>query len=290
MKYLIVLLALVVLVSGCVEFPFAQTASFSVGTMSATTNDMGISAEANPKEVHSGRTTLINFIVNNLQSTDINNVAIDVYDRCLFTGEGDVKKTIETIAPNRSSSWKATLTLKDVTEERDCELKFKTTYDSQFSLSKQIIVLSESEYTQREHSNTLNELSAGESSTRNSLKITTSMSKDQPLLAGAKVYLYIDYSYLGPGIIDTLGAGSIIIVPAKNMKNFNCNNFEKTVDLNGEHYASDKDMEFVDKKLPRTTCEFIADTTAPIDTSTLTLTADYTYQLDYPLVIKALPE
>jgi len=286
MRYLLLLIVIaIIFVSLCTEIPFISDlfpieqalGSFEVKTDS----EIYIRVESVPKEVRSGRNVTIFVELRNKAGYDLENIRVQAYDQCLFTGPNE--KTISELRSNATdlTSWR--WTAGDVALPTDCVVKFRVSYDGDFSLSQDIAVLTESEYTLREQAGTLHTIPIQSSSTSRPLKISVSFSEDQPLIEGTGIDLHINYAYTGNAFMEVEEDDMIINVPENLLaSDATCEDYdyeENTLSLN-------ESLKFINKRSSPSTCSFTTTTSQPMDIRTLSLTANYKYILDNSLLIK----
>lgn len=288
MRYLIFIgIVGVVLASLCIQ----QNANVAgVGlTEVMESPDIYLKFESIPTEVKVGRNMTLTYIAQDKQPFDLENLTIDAYDLCLFSGQQRVLDSIE-LKSNKTKQVSFKYTANPTNFESDCTLKFRTQYQSTFSLSQDVIVLSESEYYIREQQGTLSNLTASSSSSSNPISLTLTFSENQPFLTGDSFNMYIDYSNTGSGFIDKLEAGSITIRIPANMNVDSCSGYlYSSTATGGGTLVLNRDLSFIDNKAPRTTCRVSVTAGQLIDSKTLFLTANYKYALDNSIIVKVRP-
>jgi hypothetical protein len=284
MRYLLILaLFLVLLLSGCAGLPDLLFNSGNVSiqqagllVIDAESPDALVRVDYQP-EIRIGRTENILFDIENKNNFDLDNVVLTIYDSCIFTG--DTSNTINKIKANRSATFSLKLTAGNVSFDRDCNVKFKLSYSTQYSLFQDIVVLSKSEYEQRETAGTLKDIPIQFSSPSSPLRISLSLSGEQPFITGEKYYMSLDYTNAGSGFVEVNG-GDIKITPPSNVNSFACDNdYDNSLILN-------KKLTFVSNRASTSTCHFTAFTSQPMDIKSLTITASYKYVLYNSILIK----
>ena len=154
MRYLLILaIVLVSLCTGLPEIPFINPGNTSVQkagvlVIDQESPDIFVSVNAIPTEVKAGRDINVFFDLRNKNLYDLKNVNLTVYDPCIFTG--DMGKYIDYIRANRTVSFSLKWTADQTDLDKDCNVKFRVSYDAESSLFQDIAVLSKSEYEQRE--------------------------------------------------------------------------------------------------------------------------------------------
>lgn len=270
-------IVLIVFISGCV-FP-VQKAQVGYGSTELATEDLKVSVESALSEVQAGKSTNLYFVAENRQPFDIENIKVNVYDACLFSGDKEQSFKLE---PNKTKEWKWKYMAGDTTLPIDCNIKFKTEYAGSIIKIQTIAVLREDEYLQETRTGDIGKIRVQSSSTANPLKISLSFSETQPFADGLEVYMRLNYQYSGEGIIDKLEAGSVSIVFPPNVEVASCDDYS-----NG---ALNKDLVFINKKAEDSVCKLRAKASQPIDSKTLTLTAKYKYTSDNKITIKVKPK
>jgi hypothetical protein len=244
-----------------------QVQQASINTVVAENPDVFLRIETTKSEIKAGRDMQIMFEITNKQAYDLKNVVLEAYDHPCF-GEGEFIKndcgTDGTIKANRSCVWTWKWTSKSLDIDTNCPIKFRTSYDAEYSFYQDIAVLSEDEYFQREAEGTLKDIPVQSSYTSSPLDISIRFSEEQPFLENQKnYYMYIDYYNNGNGLF---GDTSITINAPNNIKNLNC-------------YGFSGSLTFIKGKANPTTCSFDTGGTTTIDIRSLSITAKYKYVL-----------
>lgn len=270
------LLVAIVITSLCIQQP-AQKAQFGFAE-SALNPDLHFTVETD-EEVRGGRNITVIFDFQNKQGFELDNVNLNVYDMCLFSG--DSEKDFE-LKANRTEKWAWKWASSKPDFETECEIKFRTTYFGHVELSQDIVVLTETEYYSREDAGTLDDITIGSSSQASPISIVISFSADQPFLEGEENLIYITYENVGGGFITELETGEVNITVPDNIKDFSCNDYESQ----GNKYVLIKPLRFINENAPTSTCSFTGQASQPMDFKTLTLTATYKYALDNSFIVK----
>lgn len=278
---LLLLLLLVLLNSGCV-FP-GQRAQIEYGYASAATEDLSLTVEAFPAEVKQEKSTSLYFTVENKQQFDIESAAVSIYDTCLFTGE--TTKDIGTLGYDDTETWSWRYTAGKTEFEKDCNIRFKLAYIAPLNIYQTIAVLQEAEYQQELRSGEISKIDIQQYSTSNPLKISLSFSDPQPFIDNTDLYIYIDYTNTGSGFIDKLEKGDITIKIPDNLALQQCNDYRQE----GSKLILDKDLTFINNRAKQSLCKFKTKSAQPKDLKTLTITANYKYELDNSIIIKIKP-
>ena len=284
MKKLLFLILLVVLVSGCIDFGGSKA---SFGLSEVTNNpDVYIKIEASAGEIKSGRRVQLEFTVENRGDTDLNNLKVVAYDPCLFMGE--TVKEFGLLRANRSTKWNWRWDAGDTDFDRECTVRFRTTYDTYTTMSTTTHVLSEAEYYAREDAGTLDELVSLTTATKNNLRLGLSFSEQQPFLTGESIIAYINYNDVGAGLLNELEPGNVTIDVTNNLGSGECSSYDANTDFT--QFTSNARLRFVSKEAPSTTCRFTSAATQPIESGEIRITAKYKYQFDNSLLLKVTPK
>lgn len=221
----------VIIISLCAQLPGlpffqanqTQVSQVGVVIIDSESPDALIRVEAIPPEVKSGRSITMYFEIQNKNPYDLRNVNVEVYDPCVFTG--DFSKFIDIIKANRSIRWPFTWKVEKMNLDKDCNIKFRISYETNNSYFQDIAVLSEAEYQQRELEGTLQQVPVRFSYPNSPFKISLKFSDDQPLINNESYYMYIDYTTVGSGF---LNINSVAINVPNNVKDFSCKDYSLT--------------------------------------------------------------
>ena len=282
MRYLLILA--IVLVSMCTSLPDLSFLSSNSNIQQAENllisegPDLYITADTIPTEVKAGRNVNVYFELRNKNNFNLNNVKLTVYDPCVFTG--DVEKLITQIKANSTYKFSVKWTAGSVEFDTNCKVKFRVTYDAQYSLYQDIAVLTQEEYSIRESKGTLSSVPISSSYPASPLKISLSFSDSQPFVSDENYNLLIGYTNTGDGIIE-IGKGDITIKAPSNVKDFSCRGYDSSLALNTS-------LNFIRGSAPTSSCSFTATTTQALNTKPLSITAKYKYNIDSSISIKVL--
>ena len=280
--WLLFALLFIILVSGCIQTGNVQKAQFGVSEITTNT-DLRIKTSTST-ETKSGRNITVSFELENKRDTELSNVNLNVYDMCIFQGEDIFSKDI--LRANRTEFWRWEWIAGETDFPRDCEVKYRLTYENQIFTSQDIAVLPQSEFTQRQDSGTLGEISINSQSSDAPVSISVSFSESQPFVDGEEFFMYIDISNTGDGFVDQINSGDLSIEFTSNVKDISCNYYTES---EGK-FVSNRPLRFVNNKAPRTTCSFTATAQKPVDIQNLVITARYKYILDNSFIVKVLPK
>jgi hypothetical protein len=311
MRYLLILaVVLVSLCTGLPEIPFINSGNTSIQQaglliIDAESPDAFVRVDYQP-EVITGRPENILFDIENKNNFNLENVDLTIYDPCVFTG--DTTKNIGEIKANRSATFSLKLTAGNTDLDKDCNVKFKLSYNTSYSLFQDIAVLSQSEYEQREAAGTLNDIPIQSSSPSSPFKISLTLLGEQPFINGEKYYMSINYANIGSGFIEVKKYDIGIATPT-NIKDFTCSDdyistssasasassggfsggaSGRPIGVVGQlpNFILNKDLIFISNRAPTSTCTFTASTSQPMDIKSLTITASYKYVLYNSILIK----
>lgn len=279
---LLVSVILVTLVAACVQLPWGRQ---QVGTTSQVTienPDISVKVSAFPSEVKGGRNISVTWNIINNQLTALKNVDVDVYDQCLFSGNNSMH--FDNISANRNLLWNWHWSSQPTQFERDCEIKFKVSWDTSSMLSQDLTVLSDSEYFAREQADTLDELATMPIASNSPVTLSLVLSEPLPWTNSSIVYIYTDMADTGGGLMSKLLKDSVNITVPANLDPTTafCDEYR----LEGNVMVLNRDIEFINKEAPSLTCTFNTLTDRPIKTGTLSISANYKYELYDSFTIK----
>lgn len=278
---LILSILAVVLVSGCIaNFPGAQRASIMNPTVTSETQDLILKAEAVPLEVRSGKRLDLYFELDALK--DLRNLSFNITDSCLFSGDLGGFENLE-LKANRSKDLKLSLIAGIVSFDTDCQVRFKSSFNSTFVAAQDIIVLSESEYLNEQRTGKINERFARFASTDNPLQIIFSFSNTQPFENDTEEFMYMQY-YAGSGL-EKLSKNSVQFTSPNNVK-IACDDYT----AEGNRFTLNRDLVFIDGMAKKSTCKFATSAQQDVDSKTLQLTANYLYAIDNFINVKIKPK
>ena len=278
------LLIAIVFVSLCVEIPFLQIPNTflpqnkTVQGIEISNEDIYVNINVLPAEVMEGRNITIMFQVMNKASYNLENVKLNLYDPCVFSGSG-TEKVIGTLRPNQTNSSSLVLKAGSVTLPRDCEMKFRVEYEGKFSLSQDIAVLTEPEYNVRLLQGTLKSVPIGSLSSISPLKISLTLTQEQPLLSETTTDMEINYIYIGDGFINVT---SVVIKVPDNLQYLSCTDYTYA----GGTLSLNKALKFINKRANPSICTFKTKANSPMDIESLFLTARYKYILDNSITVR----
>jgi len=227
MRYL--LLLAIVFVSLCtqlpIEIPFLTPVQESSLALEVTTDpNLYLKVETLPKEVKEGKNISIFFEMRNKGDSILENINLYVYDQCIFS-DGN-KKTISVLKPDRTERWSWRWKAGNIELPTDCKIKFRTDYESNFSLFQDVAVLTESEYYIKEQEGTLESIPISSSSSYSPLSISVSFLEKQPFLEEDEITMTIGYSYIGDGIMNV---SDITIDIPNNLQFVSCSDYNYIV-------------------------------------------------------------
>jgi hypothetical protein len=272
------------LCTGLPEIPFINPGNTSVQKagvliIDSESPDVFIEVNAIPTEVKAGRNINVFFELRNKNLYDLKNVNLTVYDPCIFTG--DMGKYIDNIGANRTVSFSLKWTAGQADLDKDCNVKFRVSYDAEYSLYQDIAVLSKTEYEQREVSGTLHSIPVQSSFPDSPLRISLSFSEAQPFMENEKYYLHLDYRNVGGGVVNVEEKAITIKVP-ENVKDFSCSDYDSNL-------ANKEALNFITNRASTSTCSFTTTTTPTMDIKSLSISASYKYILDNSISVRVKP-
>ena len=282
-KYLPLLLVFILLISGCIDFPGFQQASFdSPGTSKTDSTDLILDIQAVPSEVKAGKQISLVFDIQAKENI-LKNLNLNSYDQCIFTGESEYE--ILELKEQREKIWTWKWIAGESKFEQECNIRFRTEYESEFVKTQDMSVVTESEYYARQERGTLGDITTSISSTTNPLEISVAFSEEQPFIEDDEYHMYINYYYSGDGYLENLKVGDVVIKLPDFISEIDCNSY----DIDGNILTLNRELNFIDKKAPQTTCTFKANIEQPIEIAPITITASYKYKFDNSLIIKIIP-
>jgi hypothetical protein len=296
MKYLILsTIFLTALISLCtmpnIELPVVnptQTQQLTnVLTVDSGSPDIFIGVDISTSQTKPNREFQISFELRDKQSFDLRDAELTVYDHPCFRDEdnpGLFSKIIGTIRANQTKmfnlKWKTDPTI-DL--QKNCPIRFKISYYSDYSFFQNIVVLSSSEYYQKESEGTLKNIPITFSSTSSPLGIQITFSDEQPFLENQpNYYMYINYFNSGQGYFEDVDAE---ISPPSNI-NLDCS---PVYDSNFKLDKVNHPLVFIRDRATPSTCKFSTKDVATMDIKSLSLTAKYKYILDNSISITVKP-
>ena len=249
-------------------------------------------------EVRAGREIQISFELDNKQSRELKDVNLTVYDHPCFIS-GNFTNFMASIKLNQTRMW--TWIWKSdpsINLQKICPIRFKLSYESDYSHFQDIAVLPEGEYYQRESEGTLGNVPIGSTSSSSPLDIQLTFSENQPLIANQSYFMYINYLNTGEGYFDSskIPNPDITLSSPVNIaiNSSHCGDY-RSVSANNYHLEP-KDgngnlinLLFLRGKATPTTCEFITNSVPAMDIKSLSLTATYKYELDNSISITVNP-
>lgn len=275
-KILALAAALVIVASGCTGQGGDDVIKqiLKIDIVSGGVEDINIRAEM-PEFARPNKDFNMHILVT--PGVPINNLDISFYDKCggLFTAKDNDNFKESFIESNRTKTYETTYTM-GTTQVDKCTVRFKTAYTSNMTLSQGVIVLTETEWFEREQKGTRTDITAAVYSTTNPLRITTSFSQGQPLIEQATVKMYLDYSDAGTGVIRNLKAGDVKIKLPGNLELISCDDYKSE----GGFLVLNKEKIFINKKTSRSTCEFKTKASQAIDSRPVFVEAIYGYEID----------
>jgi hypothetical protein len=279
---LLLLVASVVAVSGCIaNFGGTQNAEFSILPVITSTQDLILKGEAVPQEVRSGKDLEMAFEIDALR--DLRGISFAVTDSCLFSGDSGTFERQE-LKANRSTSFRMTMTAGGTDLGIGCRIKFKTAYSSTLLAKQDIIVLDDAEFIDEQRTGGIGAKSPKFDSTSNSLQVSFAFSDPQPFENDVNEFMYIDYSNVGPGILDSLKAGSVQFTAPSNVK-MTCDDYA----AQGNSFVLNRDLTFMEGRAKKSTCKLLTKANQPSDLETLQITANYNYMIENEFDVKIKP-
>jgi len=279
-KRAVFLLATIVVLGGCVgQSGGAMLSIMDIQMSGGGVEDMTITAKV-PEFARSGGVFGWQLVVQ--PTVDVKNFRFEIYDHGLFmavSGENIIGTS--DINANTTKTFPLTYTMGDAGLAESTDIKMRSFYVSNTTISTTVAVLSEVEYFQRKAQGKLGEISVSTWSSTNPLELTVSWSDPMPLLDAQAVQMYVDYQNSGSGFIEKLGIGEVTFIVPENIQFVTCDDYK----LEGNSITLKRDLDFVQKQAKRSTCTFKAKASGTIDSRSLVGTALYTYEIDSEVTV-----
>jgi len=301
MKSLLLLTVfLILLTSLCINLQFpinvfpSDNQTNNPLSISSESQDILFKVDVSASEVKADRPLQFFFETTNKQGYNLRNVAVEVYDNpCLvLSGStiGTFTNTTPTLKANQTKMWTLTLKAKSLEPklQKNCPIKFKFSYEADYSLFQDIAILSEGEYTQRDSAGTLGDIPISSTSSNSPFGVGITFSEDQPLTVNTDsnntYFMYVNYYNNGQGLFKSI---DVSITPSANMNNLKCHLYSSSG--NKLKIDSPSSIVFIRDKATPTTCSFTTSDVASMDVKSLSLTANYKYVLDNSITIVVKP-
>jgi len=294
MKYLLLLLLPIVLISLCSLLPeLPLPVQPEIFTTDIGSPDIFIKVETISSVIKGGREAQIYFELRNKQSYDLRNVTLSVYDRPCFdiaANSGKFEKdncgSSGTLKANQTCLWfwRWESTASDI--DRQCLIKFSTSYEATNSVFQDIAVLPKSEYIQREMEGTLQDVPIQSTSAKGPLKVYLTFSEQQPLMAekgkSLEYSMFINYNNIGNGLVEKTDDEPFIkLTVPNNIENLECDGYSGN--------ELENPPTFIKGRAVSTDCSFNTKDDVPaMDIKSLGIDINYTYVIynSIPLTVK----
>ncbi len=290
--FLFTFISFMLFISGCIDFG-AYRGQF-VSKQEVTTNDLYYKVDVYPSEVYAGDTVKIRFGISS--EKDLENVKVEIVDPCLFSVNGNTRsndnndnivKDLQNLHKGMKKTATFELTAGNVELETTCKIKFRITYDSYIKLVQDVVVLSDTEYKQREESGTLGEIEISSSKEPSSVEAELSFSEPQPFKENRNIQIYIKYVNVGNGRIDKIEKDSITIFFPKNLEVSQCNGYQK-YQKSGNQWKLSKELIFYEGETEKNSCTAKTKANIPLDSGKLVIEGKYKYVIEDTINIKIL--
>lgn len=248
------LIFFIVLIAGCANFS-GILAQLGVGAPRYTkTESISIRGEAIPGEVYSRENSRLYFNLENSGNTTLDNVNLEIIDPCVFS-PGNQNKFVGRLEPTEFEDWNWRVRANEVKMEKNCQVMYRTTYESEASSLYDIAVISEEEYLRLKKQGTMEQdISINYYKTNSPLDIQVEISRGQPLMSGNEFYLDLQVVNKGmgetPGLV--LPAGSLSVKYPNFLTFMGSNDF----DPSGTGLTLNKNVKFFDGKTKKMSCKF----------------------------------
>ncbi|MFB6088556.1 MAG: hypothetical protein ABEK36_02130 [Candidatus Aenigmatarchaeota archaeon] len=282
------LIFLVVLIAGCTNFS-GILAQLGVGEPRYTkTESISIHGEAIPREVYSGESSRLYFNVENAGNTTLNNINLQIIDPCVFS-PGNQNKFVGRLEPTGFEDWNWRVRANEVKMEKNCQVMYRTTYESEAAALYDIAVISEEEYLRLKKKGTMEQdITINYYKTNSPLDIQMKISRNQPLMSGNEFYL--DLQVVNKGMGETprlmLPAGSLSVDYPNFLTFMGCNDFNPS----GTGISLNKDLKFFNGKTKKMSCKFRVNRNVGIkEIGQFKVNLRYKYKINKVINVKVKP-
>ncbi|NOZ81889.1 MAG: hypothetical protein GXO63_01945 [Candidatus Micrarchaeota archaeon] len=278
MRYLLPVV-LAVFVSGCISFDNSLVSGFV--TQKISDPDMNLEIQYYPEKVFAGKKFKMNFLVE--AKKELRNLKIDVFDPCIFSGDNP-EGTVENLPANYTRNFKFTFTAENTEVPIDCKIRYSISYETDSVAMIDLVVLSDTEYMERQRTGTMNELSVNVYSTDSKLRIDPVYTSEVPAVTGSEVYLRVDYS-AESGVREA----DITITFPEFVEEAVCDG--KKI---GNEYTKTKEytkkVKIYEGSGGRTLCVLKVKTDKPISSGKIVIKGSYKYEKDDYINVKVVPK
>jgi hypothetical protein len=279
----IFLLVFIVFIAGCVT----EFQGLIMNTGYTSVEDLGVGVEAIPDEVFSNRGTTIFFDVENNGDVDLNDVEFMVTDPCMLSDSTGTKE-IGKLEPDEVYSWSWDYTVGEVREEKTCDVRFRTQYDSSATALYDIAVISEDEYRRLLEGDRLSqEIPLNYFKTKTPIDIHISLSKQQPILEEMEFYLHLKLKDAGGGMTENqiIEKNDLTLEYPDFLELQECDDLSES----GGVLKLNRDLPFLDKETKIITCKFKPQQVGIKKTGHFKVEVFYKYILDNSIQVKVIP-
>ncbi|MFH1473285.1 MAG: hypothetical protein ABIE55_00145 [Candidatus Aenigmatarchaeota archaeon] len=294
MKYLLLLsIFLVSLCSLCIQLPdltIPGLESSGIVTTDMGSPDIFLNVETSSSQINSGRGVQVFVELRNKQAYDLNNVHFEVYDNACFPENLNSGLFVKddcgdegTLKGNRSCVWSWRWTSDPSEIDRQCSIKFLTSYEAKNSVFQDIAVLSLNEYQQREMEGTLQSIPISSSYAKGPLNVYLSFPESQPFIAGLSEYaMDINYNNNGNGFLEDV---KIYLIYPNNIMDLSCDGYISS----GSTLSLIDELKFIKGRAVPTRCSFKTASTSTIDIKSIDVAVIYEYKIydSIPITVKA---
>jgi len=275
-KFFIILL--VFFLSGCTEFLGVYRAQF-VTQQEFSTNDIYYKVDIYPSEVYPGEELKIRFRI--IAKKDLENVKIKIIDPCLFN-TAYLEKSLGSLRKGMKKTATFRLKAEEVYMPTNCRIKFGIEYDSSIKFIQDVVVLSSTEYRQREESGTLSEIEISSVREPSSVEAELTFSEAQPFKENRKIQIFIQYKNIGDGIVKELS--NVKITFPSNLEIESCSGYKK---VNG-YWKLSESLKFYNGETQKAVCKATTKANTPVDIGKILIEGKYKYEFEDYITVKIL--
>ena len=291
-QYVIILLILTVLISGCVGggdvFSFMGLDIGPKEAIYTASENLQVETEAVPDEIYGGEDTTIFFDIYNRGNTTVKDINLEMTDWGDFEPQGETRKHIDEMKEGDTETWKCKFNSKEVYNERTITLRYELSYNSNSTSMYDVAMMSEEEYTRLKRGGGLEGINLFYYKTKTPVEIDLSISREQPLFEGSEFYLYVQLNDVGKGVVDSIAPGNLVLYyPSDIIK------FEGSNDFTGGNgkLVLSRPLKFTKKQTKKIACKFtVKDNINIRETGQFKAETNYIYTYHKTISVKVKPK
>ena len=282
------ILFLVLLAAGCVDVgPQLSIFGLEIGPgepVYTTHENLILETQTIPEDVYEGRSTTIFFDVHNRGNVTIN-IELEMTDIGEFSTP-QISKSIDELEEGEMETWNWKLDSNhDVHDELKQELRYELSYESESSALYDLIAMSEDEYVRLEREGRLGETELFYYKTNSPVDIDLSLSKEQPFFGGLEFYLYLSFTDLGGGAVDSLSGDDVTVHYPSFLEFVESSDFQSSDGV----LTLSRPLEFYNKKTKKTSAKFRVSGIKVSEIEQFRVEANYIYTYHKTINIKIKP-